>query len=75
MLTKQEENQKLLIKADQRLKQEEDEKRSLLTKLESLKRSSQEMTKELIDSTNSQSQLKLEIKRLGAQLREKIVRQ
>ena len=43
----------------------------MVAKVESLKASSAEMTKELIDATSSQSQCKLEIKNLQAQLREK----
>ena len=74
MMNKQTENQNLLIKADQRLKQEEDEKKQLQAKVDSLKASSAEMTRELIEATNTQSQSRLEVKNLNAQLREKLVR-
>lgn len=53
MMGKQTENQNLLIKADQRLKQEEDEKKQLQAKVDSLKASSAEMTRELIEATNT----------------------
>ena len=43
----------MLLQADQRLKQEEDEKRSLSVKLESLKAQTAEMTRELIEATNT----------------------
>lgn len=53
MFNKQTESQNLLIKADQRLKQEEDEKKHLQSKFETLKTSSAEMTRELIEATSS----------------------
>ena len=69
MLSKQQESQNLLLQADQRLKQEEDEKKTLQAKVDSLKHSNAEMAKELIEVTNLQSQGMLEIKNLNAELR------
>ena len=73
MLSKQQENQNLLLQADSRLKQEEDTNKSLAAKLETMKAQTAEMTRELIEATNAQSQTKLELKQLNQQLREKQV--
>ena len=43
------------MQADQRLKLEEDDKKALSTKLETLKAQTAEMTHELIEATNAQS--------------------
>ena len=74
MTNQQSKSQALLLQADQKLKQGEDEKRALLQKVESLKASAAEMTKELIEATSAQSQAKLDLKGLTAQLREKQLR-